>query len=126
MARRPTRDTEINDYRHDETRLNNPEVGLAALGEDHSPPTARGQARYFYNPHLDPVLRFDADGRADRAAELAALAQQRALTASEGRELAALLAVHEPWLEWTGKREYRTTVIIAHRSGPAGGGRRRW
>ncbi|RJP35309.1 MAG: site-specific DNA-methyltransferase [Phycisphaerales bacterium] len=87
-------------------------------------------AQYAYNPHLPPVLRFDATGRADevatrlsaeaqaRAGELLIEAQRRALTRAEAEELSRLLesaacarVAAEPWLEWTGKRERRAFEV---------------
>lgn len=88
-------------YLHRAKRLNNPPAGLAAEGRAAEPP----RMAYAYNPHRPPTLRFDATGRADRAAELADAAIQRPLTAEEGAELQALLSAHEPWIEWAGKRE---------------------
>ena len=88
-------------YLHLAKRLNNPPAGLAAEGRA-TEPTHKS---YTYNPHRPPTLRFDGTGKADRAAELAALATQRALGPSESEELKALLSVHEPWIEWAGKRE---------------------
>jgi len=45
-------------YQHEtETRPNNPTVGLAPDGDIAEMP----QNTYAYNPHLQPVLRFDAD-----------------------------------------------------------------
>ena len=41
----------------------------------------------------------------DRLPELLAIARKRALTDDEARTLAAALRKHEPWLEWSGKRE---------------------
>lgn len=94
-------DSESANYLHRAKRLNNPPAGLAAEGRAAEPP----RLTYAYNPHRPPDLRFDPSGRADRAAELVAAATQRALTAEEGNELQALLRVHEPWIEWAGKRE---------------------
>jgi len=88
-------------YLHRAKRLNNPPAGLAAEGRAAEPP----RLAYAYNPHRPPELRFDPSGRADRAAELVAASTQRVLTAEEGTELQALLSVHEPWIEWAGKRE---------------------
>ena len=64
------------------------------------------KVRYDYNPHLPPALRSapDAAGR-DRLPELLAAARQRALSEDEAALLAAALRRHEPWLEWSGKRE---------------------
>ncbi len=88
-------------YLHRATRLNNPPAGLAAEGRAAEPP----RMAYAYNPHRPPMLRFDGTGQADRAAELAALASERQLSASESEELKSLLSVHAPWIEWAGKRE---------------------
>jgi len=56
MARR-TRWTasqvETTDYRHDETRLNNPPAGLANLH-----PVPPGRKRYQFDPRLDPQLQW--------------------------------------------------------------------
>jgi len=94
-------ETDSANYLHRAKRLNNPPAGLAAEGRAAESP----HVAYAYNPHRPPVLRFDGTGRADRAAELAALSVQRTLTAEEGAELHMLLSVHEPWIEWAGKRE---------------------
>jgi adenine-specific DNA-methyltransferase len=88
-------------YLHRAKRLNNPPAGLAAEGRAAEP----ARIAYAYNPHRPPTLRFDGSGRADRAMELGAIATQRPLTADEGVELQELLSVHEPWIEWAGKRE---------------------
>jgi adenine-specific DNA-methyltransferase len=88
-------------YLHLAKRLNNPPAGLAAEGRAAEPE----HKCYAYNPHRPPTLRFDGTGKADRAAELAVLATQRVLSASEVEELKAMLSVHEPWIEWAGKRE---------------------
>ena len=42
---------------------------------------------------------------ADKLPELLAIARQRALSADEAKLLADALRRHEPWLEWSGKRE---------------------
>ena len=44
------------DYRHAEKRKNIPPAGLAAQGKVKEAP----KARYAYDPHLPPVLRFDS------------------------------------------------------------------
>jgi len=59
-----------------------------------------------YNPHLPPRLRFsDEPAQADRLPLLLQTARERALTEHEAQELAQALRRHEPWLEWSGKRE---------------------
>ena len=53
--RRPTKFTAPSaaDYRHDETRLNNPPAGLA----DVAPLPPAGRKRYEYDPRLDPQFQ---------------------------------------------------------------------
>lgn len=90
------------DYRHDEAkRKNNPPAKIAAEGSVPLLP----KIEYEYSPRLPPVLRFDAEGRADALPELLAAARERRLTDEEARLLADALRRHEPWLEWAGKRE---------------------
>ncbi|HXE53226.1 MAG TPA: site-specific DNA-methyltransferase, partial [Tepidisphaeraceae bacterium] len=112
---------EVETYRYRTARRkNNPPAAMASAAP--VPPIAR--AKYEYNPHLPPVLRFDQTGSADvletrlspaaedRVRELLALTASRPLTVEEREELATLIAqaahahvAAEPWLEWTGKRE---------------------
>ena len=52
----------VGDYRHaGATRKNNPPAKIAAEGVVPAIP----KVQYAYNPHLPPVLLFDAAGRAD-------------------------------------------------------------
>lgn len=89
------------DYRHNAKRKNNPLAGLAAQNRVAEPP----KITYAYNPHLPPVLRFDATGVADKLQELLALSQKRALNSEEARSLQEAFSHHQPWLEWSGKLE---------------------
>ncbi|MGH2458601.1 MAG: site-specific DNA-methyltransferase, partial [Chloroflexota bacterium] len=73
----------------------------------------RPAEKYVYNPHLPPVLRFDPSAGPDRLPELLAEARRRPLTAGEVELLARALRAHEPWLEWTGKRENRALAVDA-------------
>lgn len=98
-----TIDQSITDYRHSEKRKNIPPAGLAAQGKVHEVP----RTRYEYDPHLPPVLRFDETGQADRLPELIEIVKQRPLTEEEAEILAEALRRHQPWLEWSGKREKR-------------------
>ena len=83
-------------------RKNIPPAGLEAQGVLQEAP----KIRYEYNPHLPPVLRSATDAtEADKLPELLAIARQRALSAAEADLLAEALRRHEPWLEWSGKRE---------------------
>ncbi len=100
MAKAP--DTHVVDYRHDcAKRKNNPPAGLAAQGRI----AERPAEHYSYDPHLPPIIRFDPTGAADRFPELLAEARRRPLTEEETNVLADALHTHEPWLEWSGKRE---------------------
>ncbi len=79
-----------------------PPAGLEAQGTLQEAP----RLRYEYNPHLPPVLRSATDAaEADKLPELLVTARQRALSAEEAKVLADALRRHEPWLEWSGKRE---------------------
>ena len=89
------------------TRKNIPPVGLEARGKI----VREKQLAYQYNPHLPPVLRFDADGKADALPEVLEEAGKRPLTVEEQQMLAAALRHQQPWLEWTGKREQQACVV---------------
>ena len=90
-------------YKHSDTRKNIPPAGLAAHGKV----TRESPQRYYYDPHLPPVLRFDDTGKEDRLPQLLANAKQEPLTEEEARLLAEALRTRQPWLEWAGKREKR-------------------
>lgn len=65
-----------------------------------------------YDPHLSPVLRFDATSGTDQltlqAADILEKAKTGPLTPEETQVLQdALLRSRQPWLEWAGKREKR-------------------
>ena len=83
-------------------RKNIPPAGLEAQGEVRETATVR----HYYSPHLPPVLRSAPDtAAADALPELLRDATRRPLSESEAGELAKALRRHEPWLEWSGKRE---------------------
>ena len=83
-------------------RKNIPPAGLEAQGMVRDEPTV--QLRY--NAHLPPVLRSASDAEAaDRLPELLAAARLRALTDDEAATLGMAVRQHQPWLEWSGKRE---------------------
>jgi adenine-specific DNA-methyltransferase len=100
-SRQPDKKSQVTDYRYNDKRKNIPPAGLAAQGKVKDTP----KARYSYDPHLPPILRFDSTGKEDGIPELLEIARQRPLTADEARLLAEALRTHQPWLEWTGKRE---------------------
>jgi adenine-specific DNA-methyltransferase len=98
--------TTVTDYQYpDKTRKNIPPAGLAAQGKLKDQP----KIQYSYNPHLPPVLRFDASGQTDqlteRAEALLNKATREPLTQEERDFLAQALQARQPWLEWSGKRE---------------------
>ena len=103
--RKPTRDdaAKYADYRHEATRKNNPSAAFASQGRVNELP----RRRYFYDPHLPPILQFDESGKSDRLPALLAEATRRALSEDEAKIIADALRHHQPWLEWTGKREKR-------------------
>ncbi len=55
-ARKPDGPVQVLSYRHGETRVNNPEVGMVHAGTD---PDGE-KTNWAYDPHLDPVLNFDS------------------------------------------------------------------
>ena len=84
------------------TRKNIPLAGLESHGRVREAPPLQ----YQYNPHLPPVLRSAPDAAAtDRLSELLAETRRRTLSEDEARTLEEALKRHEPWLEWSGKRE---------------------
>ena len=84
------------------TRKNIPPAGIEAHGVVREAPAVQ----YAFNPHLAPVLRSSPEPtRTDRLPELLVTARKRALTEEEADLLADALQRHEPWLEWSGKRE---------------------
>lgn len=98
----------MTDYRFPEaTRKNNPPAKIAAEGYVPLVP----KAEYKYSPRRPPELRFDPTGRTDELPELLATARQRKLTEAEAWALAEALRIHEPWLEWAGKREARSFAV---------------
>ena len=109
MARHSRRNpAQTQPYQHEtETRPNLPSPGLAPDGDIAEMP----QTTYYYNPHLQPILRFaDADTGFPPPAypsyvkQLLRKAQQEPLTDDEARQLEDALHA-QPWLEWANKRE---------------------
>jgi adenine-specific DNA-methyltransferase len=95
-------DEAIASIKYTAKRKNIPPAGLEAQGVVQEAP----RLRHEYNPHLPLVLRSATDPTAaDQLPELLQTARQRPLTEEEARLLAAALHKHEPWLEWSGKRE---------------------
>jgi len=111
MARKKKQEAgeeQVVDLRFPEAKRKNiPPAGLEARGKV----IREKQLAYAYNPHLPPVLRFDPTGAADKLPELLEEAGKRPLTAEEQQLLADALRNHQPWLEWTGKREQQACVV---------------
>ena len=92
----------VTSIRYSAKRKNIPPAGLESHGMVREEPPVQ----YHHNPHLPPVLRSSPDAAAtDRLPELLAAARQRPLSEEEATLLEDALRRHEPWLEWSGKRE---------------------
>ena len=92
----------VTSIKHLATRKNIPLAGLESHGRVREAPPLQ----YQYNPHLPPVFRSAPDAAAtDRLSELLAEARHRVLSEDEAKVLEEALKRHEPWLEWSGKRE---------------------
>lgn len=92
-------------YRHGETRVNNPEVGMVHAGTD--PDGAR--TTWAYDPHLDPVLNFDsARAGVEKLIDDALASGERQAMKDALLELKRMQA---PYLTWTGKAE-RTSFQV--------------
>jgi len=98
----------VSDYRHEDAkRKNNPPAGLAAHGSVRPAP----KLRYAYDPHLPPVLRFDATARAEYLDDLIGRAIGGTLSEENAELLRELIGTGQPWLEWSGKREALDFVV---------------
>ncbi len=87
---------------HRAKRKNLPPSGIESHGE------LREEAAigYWHNPHLPPRLLSSPDpAAADRLRDVLTEASRRTLTEDEVRTLDHAIKQHEPWLEWSGKRE---------------------
>ncbi len=91
--------TQVLSYRHDDTRLNNPEVGMVHAGTD---PDGE-KAIWAYDPHLDPVLNFDPARAGIEAVIDDALASDDPQVMKDALE--ELKRLQAPYLTWTGKAE---------------------
>ncbi len=92
----------VTSIRYSAKRKHIPPAGLESHGMVREEPPVQ----YHHNPHLPPVLRSSPDAAAtDRLPELLAAARQRPLSEEEATLLEDALKRHEPWLEWSGKRE---------------------
>jgi adenine-specific DNA-methyltransferase len=105
FARKPDGPTQVLSYRHGETRVNNPEVGMVHAGTD---PDGE-KTVWAYDPHLDPVLNFDSTRAGIETLIDDALASDDPERMRDA--LQELKRLRAPYLNWTGKAE-RTSVEV--------------
>ncbi len=104
-TRRPDGPVQVLSYRHGETRVNNPEVGMVHAGTDPD----GDKTVWAYDPHLDPVLNFDsARAGIEKLIDDALASDDPERMKDALQELKRLQA---PYLNWTGKAE-RTSVEV--------------
>jgi len=86
-------------YRHQDKRVNNPEVGMVKPENDPDQP----HAVWKYDPHIDPELQFDI-GRS-QIEKLIDDALESGDDESMRTALQELKRLQQPYLNWTGKAE---------------------
>ena len=91
--------TQVVSYRHGETRVNNPEVGMVHADTD---PDGE-KSKWAYDPHLDPVLNFDTARASIETLIDDALASDDPARMKDA--LMELKRLQQPYLNWTGKAE---------------------
>lgn len=99
VARKTAGPTQVLSYRHTETRVNNPEVGMVHPDNDPDQP----KTVWKYDPHLDPELMFDSQRGAVEKLIDDALASSDADAMRDA--LVELKRLQEPYLNWAGKAE---------------------
>jgi adenine-specific DNA-methyltransferase len=105
VSRRSGEPVQVLSYRHGETRVNNPEVGMVHAGTD--PDGVR--TTWAYDPHLDPVLNFDSARAGVEKLIDDALASDDPQAMKDA--LHELKRLQQPYLNWTGKAE-RTSFDV--------------
>lgn len=104
-SKNATGPAQVLSYRHTDTRVNNPEVGMVHPDNDPDQP----KTVWAYDPHIDPALMFDNQrGRIEKLID-DALASGEATTMRDA--LTELRALQAPYLNWAGKAE-RTSFEI--------------
>ncbi|PRE26395.1 site-specific DNA-methyltransferase [Burkholderia multivorans] len=96
---------QILSYRHNDKRVNNPEVGMVTPATDPN----EGKTTWAYDPHLDPALQFDP-----QRAHIETLIDDALASGDSERMKAALedlKRLQSPYLNWAGKAE-RTSFDI--------------
>lgn len=104
-ARKSDEPVQVLSYRHRDTRVNNPEVGMVHADTD---PDGE-KTKWAYDPHLDPVLNFDSARGSIEKIINDALASGNAESMKDA--LTELKRMQQPYLNWTGKAE-RTSVEV--------------
>lgn len=92
-------DSEILSYRHQDKRVNNPEVGMVKPENDPDQP----KTQWKYDPHIDPALQFDM-GRS-QVEKLIDDALESGDEKTMQNALEELKRLQEPYLNWSGKAE---------------------
>ncbi|MCW1383923.1 site-specific DNA-methyltransferase [Novosphingobium sp. KCTC 2891] len=98
-AKKSDEPVQVLSYRHTETRVNNPEVGMVHPDNDPDQP----KTVWKYDPHLDPELMFDSQRGAVEKLIDDALALGDADAMRDA--LVELKRLQEPYLNWAGKAE---------------------
>lgn len=98
-AARSDEPTQVVSYRHGETRVNNPEVGMVHADTD---PDGE-KSKWAYDAHLDPMLNFDSARGAIETLIDDALASDDPVRMKDA--LTELKRLQQPYLNWTGKAE---------------------
>ena len=98
-ARKSDEPTQVLSYRHNETRVNNPEVGMVHADTDPD----GDKTTWSYDPHLDPVLNFDSARSGIETLIDDALAGDDPRRMKDA--LLELKRLQAPYLNWTGKAE---------------------
>ncbi len=99
VSRKPRGPVQVLSYRHSETRVNNPEVGMVHPDNDPDQP----KTVWKYDPHLDPELMFDSQRGAVEKLIEDALGSGDADSMRDA--LVELKRLQEPYLNWAGKAE---------------------
>ncbi len=104
-ARKSAEPAEVLSYRHGDTRVNNPEVGMVHAETDPDAPKTEWQ----YDPHLDPEMNFDSARASIENLIDDALESDDAERMKDA--LKELKRLQAPYLNWTGKAE-RTSFEV--------------
>jgi len=98
-------ETKVVSYRHDNRRVNNPDVGMVNPESDPDRP----KTTWAYDPHIDPALQFDSSrAEVERIIDDALASGDDEVMRSA---LETLKRMQAPYLNWTGKAE-RTSFEI--------------